>query len=276
MISLVKAETSARMVLGMSRAQYDGLAGHNFSALKHLDRSPAAYKTALALGSEDKAAFVFGRVAHLAVFEPDSLPSSVAVWDGGVRRGKEWDAFVSAHSGKEILKSDEFTELSALALAVRQKPSVRRHLLAKGHAEPTFSWEEEGLPLKGRADWVSELGIVELKTTRDASPAGFGRECAQRNYHVQAAMYSDAYEAAHGRRLPYFIVAAEKSAAHDVVVYRVSEELLNAGRERYRAWLGLLKSCVASGAWPGADTGLDEMPLVLPAWSVPIFEDAAQ
>lgn len=275
MISLVKEETSARMVLGMPREAYDALPGHNFTTIKHIEKSPAAYRTALGLVTDDKAAFVFGRVAHLAVFEPESLPSLVAVWEGGVRRGKEWDAFEAAHSGKEILKSDEFAELSALALAVRQKPSVQRHLLSKGHAEPTFTWEEQGLPLKGRADWVSELGILELKTTRDASPAAFGRECAQRNYHVQAAMYSDAYEAAHGRRLPYFIVAAEKSATHDVVAYRVSEELLNAGRERYRAWLELLKSCTASGKWPGADAGLDEMPLVLPAWSVPSFEEAS-
>jgi hypothetical protein len=72
---------------------YDAIDRMHWSKLKILGRSPAHLRHAMTAGFEDSNARKLGRVRHIATFEPERYAAQVAVWRGGVRRGKEWDAF---------------------------------------------------------------------------------------------------------------------------------------------------------------------------------------
>lgn len=259
----------------LSFADYLKVPGVNWSTLKHLAKSPAHYRQAVDNPGDDTDPRKLGRATHLATLEPERFRSEVVVWEE-TRRGKEWLAFQAANVGREILTRAQHTAACAISNSVKLHPLARKHL-ARGDAEVSLSWRWESKPLdgfapcsfdcKGRIDWLAEDGtIVDLKSTRDASPEGFQRECVRYGYHAQLAMYRDGLEAAAGIvGAPVVIVAVENFAPYVVQVYRVGEDALRVGRAHYRDLLARLNVCQLSGEWPGYSEG--ELPLVLPAWA---------
>ena len=261
-----------REPVSMSRAEYDRLPGVNWSTLKHMGRSPAQYQHAVTSPAQrDTDALKRGRATHHAVFEPELFRSTYVVWDGGTRRGKEWDAFRARNAGLEILTDDMHTDVLAIAAAVRSSTMAAKYV-SGGKSEQSLAWldRESGLDCKGRVDFIAATGggvIVDLKTCRDSSPSGFGRQVAQLEYHAQAACYSDGHLAMTGQELPYVLVAVEVTAPYVVQVYRIHGDILDAGRNRYRELLGKVAACRKSNSWPGYfETEAD---LALPRWAAP-------
>ena len=64
----------------------------------------------------------------------------------------------------------------AMAGAVRSHQAAAE-LLRAGKAEQSFWWDDSdtGLRCKCRPDWLNGATAVDLKTTTDASPAGFAK-----------------------------------------------------------------------------------------------------
>lgn len=264
----------------MSRAQYEADPGVNWSSLKHMKRSPQHYRHRLLQQDRDTDARKRGRVFHLALFEPERFASSVAVWTGGRRYGKEWDAFRAANDGRELVTEAEHALCLAIQRAALGHPAAQRYL-GGGRGEVSALWTHVApavgavpgfsIDCKGRFDFVTKAGaIVDAKSTRDASPEGFGREVWRYGYHTQAAYYVDGHAAATGKRLPYVFVAVEAEPPHAVAVYRVPDVILDLGREEYRALLQRLALCRAESRWPGYFEG--EADLELPRWSG-IYDD---
>lgn len=264
----------------MRREEYEAVDAVNWSTLKHLGKSPEHYLHNLKNPGDDTDAKQRGRVLHLAVFEPERFQRDVVVYPER-RAGKEWQAFALKHQDKEIITSRMNDQVRAIADAARNHPMSAKYL-AGGKSEHTVQWKYRSPPVphlepiefacKARLDFISELGaIVDLKSTKDASPTGWAREVMRYEHHVQSAFYSDGFEAMTGRRLPFLFIAVEATAPHVVQVYRVPDEVLELGRERYQQLLAHLNVCRKENRWPGfAET---EMDLVLPTWAMPNPED---
>lgn len=260
------------------RDEYDRMSDRvNWSTLKHMGRSPAHYREALvAGGGEDTDARKRGRVTHLAVFEPERFRAECVVWNDGARRGKAWEAFVDRNPDKEILTEGMYEDAIAASKAARASAMAAPYL-SGGKGEVTVLWTHvvpelaalKGYEIqcKGRVDFLQAGAIVDLKTCRDASPEAFGKQCAQLESYAQAAFYVDGIKAATGKELPYVLVAVEAAAPFCVQVYRVPDEILRFGRDRYRALLDRLNECKEMSNWPGyADGPVD---LTLPKWMAP-------
>lgn len=268
-------------VHNMSRSEYDALDRVNWSSLKRIGDSPAHYRHAMTYRDDgDTDAMCLGRCVHLGVFEPERFRSSVARWDGKVRNGSAWKTFESENAGREILTRGQWERCVALIEAVRG--SDAKKYLEGGKAEASLLWTHttkaigdfpaESVQCKGRVDFISSAGVmVDLKTTPDASPEAFGRTAWKMEYHAQAAFYVDGYEAITGKRLPYVLVAVEKDAPYVSQSYRVTDEQLELGRERYLALLSLLGFCRRESRWGGYSDG--ETDLVFPRWATPNDED---
>lgn len=250
----------------LPRDVYDQIDRNNFSTLKRMRKSPAHYRHFKAIPPEDTPAKRLGRCSHLAVLEPDLFASSVAVWEGAVRRGKEWEAFQAKHVGKELITVDEHQQCLDIRDAVHRHEVARRYLTG-GRSELTALWSIGELRCKGRLDYVNGVGIADLKTTKDASPDGFQLESHRYGYHVQAAWYSDGHRIVSGSVKPYFIAAVESEPPHVVQIYRVPEHILAVGRREYMRWVDRLTFCAAQDWWPGYAE--DELDLTLPRWVVP-------
>lgn len=265
----------------INREQYDAIRRVNWSSLKVMDRSAAHFRHSQLVGQEDTDARKMGRVTHLATFEPETFAATCVVWDGGIRRGKDWDKFKAKHEGREILTESEHAQCVAIAAAVRADAPAAKYL-AGGKAEATVLWTHTVKPVgdlpgysidcKARIDFAADVGaLVDLKTTRDARPEKFRDQAWRLLYHAQAAIYQDAYFAVTGRRLPYVLVAVESEAPHLVTVRPVGSVLLERGREKYRELMDKLAVCRAENRWEGYAVG--EMELDTPPWAEPKDEE---
>lgn len=263
----------------VTREEYDRLPGVNWSTLKVLGQSPAAYRERLLNGGGDSDTLKRGRAIHTATFEFDKYAAEYVVWEDR-RAGKAWEAFEAANSHREILTAKMNETAIDISRAVHTSEMAKPYV-SGGQPETTIRWhyqsptlegfETYGFDGKGRLDNVTSAALVDLKSTKDASPEGFAREVFRYEYHVQAAWYADGFEAATGIRKPFVIVAVEAAAPHVVQVYRVPDELLAIGRERYRDLLARLNVCRRENRWPGyAET---ELSLTLPRWAQPVSDE---
>lgn len=271
--------TNGSIIPNLPREDYDRIDAVNWSRLKAMLRSPAHYRHGLLAKHVDTDAKKRGRAVHLAILEPDRFQAECVVWTEGPRKGKAWAKFSAANADREILTEKEHDLCLQLSAAVRGSADAMRYLTG-GHAEATMRWALESparealdgwrFDCKGRVDYVA-AAIADVKSTKDASPAGFGREVWRYQYHCQAAFYADGHEAATGVRLPFVLIAVETEPPHVVQVYRISDEILDLGREAYRACLDRLAFCKREGDWSGYATG--EELLALPRWAVPSSDE---
>ncbi len=258
----------------MSFADYLAIDAVNNSSLKAMATSAKTYKHNLTHGREGSSAMLVGRMAHTGTLERKQLLKEYAIYPGKVRRGKQYDAFAAVNPGKTIVLESEWDKAAGIADAVMANDEAR-NLLVGTDTEVSIVWRHEASDTlcKARLDADCATSIVDLKSTRHATPRAFANDAAKLYYHVQAAFYADAYAAATGKRKPFRFIAAQSSPPHEVAVYRVSDRLLAAGRKLYEAWLNQLWLCREHNEWPGVATQPLELEDYFPAWALPKAED---
>lgn len=258
----------------LSWDEYRALEATNWSSLKNLRSSPLHYITARSRPHKTTPAMALGSATHTAILEPKKYAQEVAVWHGGVRRGKVYDAWCLDNEGKTQIRAVDEVDITGMADAVREHFTARK-LLEQGLAEVTIKWTDPitGLPCKGRADWLNVVAgehatLVDLKTTQSTDARKFGNLAARFGYHCQLAYYAHGIEQVTGLPVDVVIIAVESSPPYDVGVFELSDDDLYAGLEEVYELLGLLKECLDKDEWPGRCDF--SQPLQLPRW---VFED---
>lgn len=246
----------------------------NWSSLKHMGTSPRHYQHALNNPPAESDAMRLGTAMHIAVLEPAEWSKRIAVWEGGTRRGKAWEAFQEASSGKTVLRPQDVDKVLAMAESIRSNESIRPYLYGDGTNERTLIWDDPdtGLACKGRLDRVADdvrgmRVLADVKSARSLDERTFTRALVDLGYHGQAAFYADGL-AARGEPVDKVVILAVESAPpFDSGVFVLDEDALYAGQCLYRKHLDRLAECRASGKWPGRFQ--HEHILRLPEWAYP-------
>ncbi len=247
-------------------ADYRRWKGVNASKLKLVQKSAKHYHE---YQDRDSDALTVGRAEHTATFEPDRFVLEFTVWQGKARRGKEWDAFAEANAAKSILTLNQYNDVLAMRDAVRSDPVAGPIVTGPGWSETSAVWIDEptGILCKGRLDWVTGGVIYDLKTAREITPRRFANSAAEYGYDISAAFYIDGWAAATGEVTSTMeLIVVEKSPPWDVVVVPLGEEVIEAGRAKYRRLLDEVARCRRTGTWPGVARGA-KIPLRLPEWA---------
>ena len=252
----------------MPEPEYRAAPGLNFSRLKLMAHSPAAFRFRQV---HDTEAMKIGRLAHCALLEPARFARDYIVADGPINKitgrpyGSDTKAFAAweAEQGKPVVP----TALEAIFAAMRESIAADTEaagLLAKGDAETAIFWidPDTGLLLKSRIDWISGLALADLKTTVDGTSPAFCRAAEKMYYHVQAAMQIDGLKVITGKTYgPYHLIAVEKTEPYVCQTYHYGRGAIACGRARYAGWLAQYKDCEASGIWPGGSGTSKKMKL---------------
>lgn len=256
----------------MNYDEYALLTGHRWSDIKCMNDGPRTYRAHMDDGKgPDTDAMAFGRAAHVAAFEPDLLPLRFCIWDGGTRRGKDWDSFLDANAGKEPLRASDYLRILQLRDAVHSHPEARKILDGAGEYEKTVNWTdpESGLPCKSRLDSLTldrEPFVDDLKTTGTFGDLHLWRNQAARLlYHGQLGMYRDGVKVALGVECGARFIVAETAGAFEVAVLTVSSAELWAGSDLFHILLNRIAECEAAGEWPFRFPEAEDFDL--PAWA---------
>lgn len=253
----------------MTEQEYRQAEGVNKSTLWNLRKSPAHYKYFLENQREDTVAFAFGRAVHAAILTPSAYKKDFAVLPEGIDRrtkaGKEeYQAFLDASAGKEILTAADAETVKAIVKAFKKNKEAVRLLKGTKREKPLFWTDDNGILCKCRIDAYRAGLIVDLKTAQDAETETFTREALRYGYDVQAAHYLDAYQHKESSVRPdwYFIVI-EKAEPYAINILRADIGFLDYGFIRRQELIEKLKACREEKSYP--DYGINE--LCLPAWA---------
>ena len=222
---------------------------------------------------EPTPAMRLGTALHTHVLELDRWDQEIAVapaCDRRTKAGKEaYAAFQDAAAGKTVISADDAEQVQAMARAVFRHPGATMLLGLPGKAETTHMWTDAtyGVECKCRPDWLTDDGsiVVDLKTTKDASPRGFRRSIGDFRYQVQAAWYLHGLEQATGRRPDQFVfICVEKEPPYACAVYAADAEMIERGHQQAMADLGELAACRAADRWPSYSDQIET--IGLPGW----------
>jgi exodeoxyribonuclease VIII len=259
---------------GVPQEVYHAWGAISNSALSHLKRSPRHLRQHLDTPVEPTPAMLLGSATHTAILEPDQFDARYMRAPDVDRRTKEGKALIdsiyAAYPGVALLKPDEYDRCIGMRDAVHGCETASNLLHGTGDVELSFVWEHEnGVLRKGRADRVSwEIAggtIVDLKTTKDARRSAFERTIFAMGYYNQGAGYVDGIRAQSLAIKHYTIIAVESEAPYGVCVYRMRDEVIEAGRIENAALLEKYAACLAANEWPGYSDEI--MDIGLPVWA---------
>jgi hypothetical protein len=253
----------------MPAEQYHAINALGSGDVQRILRSPAHYQAGPGASTDARD---LGTAIHTAVLEPHLIDATVAVspkFDRRTTAGKAAAAaFDAEHAGRLILEQADFDTVLRVRDAVHAHAGART-LLAQGAREVTLQWADPdtGCPAKARLDWLRpDGGCVDLKSTRDASPAAFRRAIANYGYHVQAAHYDHGSQHVLGAPFPYWIwIAVEKEPPYGVGVYVLDRNDIDRTQPRVRAAYERWAQCNESGVWPAYSSLIE--PITLPEWA---------
>lgn len=251
---------------GISKSHLDAINAGSPRHYWHKYLNPARERTS------PTAAMIMGSAVHAAILEPDLFPSEVIEapeFDRRTKVGKaEYEAFQQAHQGKIVLAPEDYATCLSIRDAVHTHP-VAAGLLTGGKAEQSFYAidKETGELIKCRTDYLHDSGamIVDVKTTEDASPNGFGKSSANFRYPVQTAWYNGVLDGCYGEHPENWVfLAVEKSPPFAIGLYFVEADLLERAQIAAQRDFMRIVTHRRSGEWP--DYGMEPQPLILPGW----------
>ena len=219
------------------------------SRLTAFKRSPLHLIHYLNGNSKQTPAMAFGSAFHMALLQPDLYATEYLVAPDVNRRTAEgklaYDKFVYEADGKQVLTSNDSIKISEMVTAVRQNPIANELLSNCLYYEHKVTWtnQDTGVPMRGVVDAMSSDYIIDIKTTMDANPYKFQRDCFANMYHRQAAIYMDAF-GYNTKQMDFYFIAIEKDEPYGVSVNLMDYDSIQKGREiyldqvtEYRSWV---------------------------------------
>ena len=234
----------------MTSAEYAALPGLTATAIKAGRKSMAHMRVAMLddRTGEGSAAMRFGSLAHMALLEPVRFAGAVAVWTGGRRAGKVWDAWEIEHADKEQVTPGELDTLRAMQTASRADKDARFALAQASECEWVAQWTADGIgACKARFDGWGRDVLVEYKTCRDVTPRRFLSAAESMGYTLQLAWY---WHGA-GRPANVWLVSQETSAPFCCVTYNVPANILQTGYDECVEICLRYRACEAANSFPG-------------------------
>lgn len=185
-----------------------------------------------------------------------------------------WDDFNDRTSGASIITN----ELNATVHGALQRLKDNGKIAAFLGSGMTQAWvvgyyrdPETGLevPTKALIDIVPKAEdpifgemLGDLKSTRNAEPRQFAKDCFRYRYHMQAAWYLDHWNAATGESRNQFLhVVVENFAPFECRMPLLSQRFIDHGRLLYQAALALYCKCLSLNRWPSYDPLGKEWPI---------------
>lgn len=232
-----------------------------FSHLSKMARSPLHCLHAMQFDSEPSLSQRLGSGTHSLLLGGPP----VVCFPGKVRRGAAYDKFAADNTGSIILSRSEYDKAHRIADSVRGNSLASEVLFAPGSIyETTIGWRWGDRACRSTPDCRSMDVLVELKTTRDASPDRFKWDALRYGYVSQLRFYQMAIDMTLGDRLvdsKVYIVAVESAPPYVCSVYSVSKRDLEFGEKQIRGWMERFLACEAAQSWPGYCQSIQELEL---------------
>jgi exodeoxyribonuclease VIII len=244
------------------------------SMLSTLAESPLKfYQTYIAktFPSKETDAMRFGSLFHLMTMEQHKFHDEYVIEpkvDRRTKDGKErYAKFIEDCQGKTPVAFDDVELCERLAELLWSHDELSKLKGLPCDIETPIFFELEGVPFRCKPDAVyHDLKIIlDYKTTKDASPYGFGSSAANFGYDRQAWIYKEALKQITGNEYRFLFAAIEKEPPHEFAVYELDHRAMFVACGSVLRLLDEYKRRMESGDWmSGWSRGVHR--LELPVW----------
>lgn len=246
------------------------------SDLKELLAAPAKFRFAKDNPSvrRETPDMRFGKLFHQAVLEPAEFAQKTALWDAanGSTRTKAYAEFYDKMSqqGKKVLDRDEAYQIDAMITSIRKHKFVADALdHSKSLKEQTLFWtnKEFDVDCRAKIDLINpEMKLIlDIKTTSDASPDGFGKSVVNYKYDLQALWYLMGAKEYFNESFQFIFLAVEKNPPYLFTLqYATFDDMVFAAEMAKTALERYVKS-KAVDFWEGYPSEI--IPVKRPAWA---------
>ena len=237
------------MIEGLSNEEYHAHPAVSASTLKRILFNDETYEVANNIPVEATPFMEFGTLVHCLILEPHKFPDEYIVMpkvDLRTKKGQVIKAeFEASANGKKIINEADYER--ALNCVKSFNEDGAKRLIEGGESEKKFFgvvkdiplYNESGKELLGLYD-VDARGMVDninrpkkiitdLKITQNFGRA-FAKECGDRGYGMQVALYSDLAGGIYQRA----IIGIQSQPPHKVTIVEVDEVEQETGRQFYR------------------------------------------
>ncbi len=151
-------------------------------------------------------------------------------------------------------------------------------LRAEGFAESVCAWEEDGIWLRTRPDWLSSCHniILDLKTTAlVAEPGGYTRQIISSGTDIQAALYTRGINKLFGHEPKFIIWVQEVNPPYLGVPIALDPAFMALGAQKVEQGISLWRQCMKTGKWPGYPAKVcyvEPPPWALSQWSERVLQ----
>lgn len=219
--------------------EHPAIGSHKFMQLLRSRRHMDTY------APKETPAMRFGRLVHKAVLEPEDFLLHLKIipeCDKRTKAGKElYEAFINTTQDTDLLVTpSELETFQKMIESTQKKESFKQIMEQPGclfeHAaffknEGNLELELENLATKIKPDVVNpeHKYLIDLKTCQNAKE--FKRDIFRYGYHFQAAFYSFHANMIVDSPVDFYFIALEKEAPYELIVYKLSDEILSIGYE---------------------------------------------
>ena len=135
--------------------------------------------------------------------KPDLIGQLLALQPGALIFDEMKTDYHVLHHGKEFMSHGLIAKIETAAAMIEKHPETSK-CFSGGYPEVTIIWTENDIRFKARMDYLKPKAIVDLKTFANflnkPTDSAIYSAMASGKYHIQAAHYMRAFEAA--KRLP--------------------------------------------------------------------------
>ena len=254
------------VIQGMSNEIYHSQSGVSSTAVK------TVYKKSLAHWKGAKrsqtSAFALGSAYHANCLEPER---NLVVKGPKTRSSKAFKEMEENLEEDQILVTEvEYHVAKRMAEGTMNNPASRAALEHPDRMNEVAIFAKcprTGLLLKTKPDSMSNGTVYDLKSTIDASPQGFARECQKYAYDIQAAFYlyvCSLVDDLDPEPEEFAFISCEKSAPYITHMHIVGPELLENATQRMHKTLSIIASAEKAEDY---GTGWGEYSILeLPKW----------
>ena len=239
----------------------------SYSSLKEFAKSPRHYVDYLRKERKPTPAMLFGSLLHCLLLTPDEFPNQFFVMKNIDRRTsegkKEYEKAMEAAKGKEIITTEQYFEADSLVGRIKSEQYISNAIQGCNKFEQEWRADINGLPFRGFFDGEADDYILEVKTTNDANPKTIINDFYNRQYHIQAGLYSKIAS----KPIKYLVI--ETTAPYNVMLADVDPAFTEYGLKEAVKYIDRFKVCLENNMFDmGYEFHLDsgQFTIGLPSW----------